>query len=194
MSKTFSKVYNEFKNEDKLEFSLRETSIEGVVRDICNGTSELGIIVITDVQKKMWQHLLNMRNLEFHEMYKRKPYVRVGVNSSLYNKECINVEELKAHTQIRFGEKLNSELNYNLEMEMLGIKDIDKVIYVNDMTTFKNVMRNTDAYSIGQIIEDDELKDYGIKSISIAKCNMHFQVGWIKRKKETISKEGNKTA
>ncbi|MGL5328436.1 MAG: LysR family transcriptional regulator [Peptostreptococcaceae bacterium] len=181
-------IYNDINYYKKLKISLKETHKEKIIQDVANMDSEVGILILSNIQEKLWNNILEINKLEFNEIAKEKVYVYMGEKNSLYKKDKIYTYELKDKVCIYLVEDITSSVVYNIEFDALKFFNKDKALYFNDKETIYNFLSKTDAYAIGSVWSGmDNIK--GVKGIPIAEENIEFKIGWIKRKKEELSDE-----
>ena len=60
---------------DKYEFAIRETRTREVIEDVASFKSDIGILYLSDFNRKVIQSLLNARDLAFHKLIECKAYV-----------------------------------------------------------------------------------------------------------------------
>jgi DNA-binding transcriptional LysR family regulator len=180
-------IYNniDYKN---IKISLKETHKENVIKDVANMDSEIGMLILSNIQERLWRNILEVNKLEFNEIAKDKVYIYVGENNPLYNKDVIYAHELKDFICVNLVEDQVSSSIYSIELDSLNILNKDRSIYLNDKETIAHFILKTDAYSLGSGWSSVDKRE-GIKAIPFADDSIDFSIGWIKRKREELSNE-----
>lgn len=180
-------VLVEFYNSNEyIEITLKEERVANIIESVASLQSDIGIIEINDVQKKDVHHLLETKNLEYHQLATDTWYVHVGKNSPFYNKEVIEMSEIVNSTVIRAPDDYFSNLSYLIEVDGIHFTQFEKTMFINDYATRLRVLSMTDTISIETSWNKDIEKGLGVRAIPIANCNIQISIGWIKRKKENI--------
>lgn len=187
VSDVLIKIYSEI-NSKNIKIALKETHRENVVQDVANMDSEIGIIIVSNLQEKLWNNILEIHKLEFNEISKDKMHIYVGEKNPLYNNEIIYPHELKDMVCIYLAEEPISVLSYNVEINTIPYFNKKKAIYLNDKETIANFILGTDVYTFASVWNSID-KTKGIRAIPLVNTNVEFKIGWIKRKREELSDE-----
>lgn len=184
------KVLGEFHNRNKeqyIEVTLKEERVQNIIESVVNLQSDIGIIEINDVQKKEVRHLLESKNLEYHELAKNTWYAHVGKSSPFYNQETIEMSQLVDCTIMRSPDDYFSNLSYLFEVDGIHFTQFEKTMFVNDYFTRLRLLNMTDMVCIETAWDKELEKEISVRAIPIANCNIQISMGWIKRKKENLS-------
>ncbi len=172
----------------KVKIAIKETHKEKIIEDVASMKSEIGILAISNIQERVWNSMLETKNLEFNPILKDKVYIYVGESSPLYNKEIITSEDLNDHICVHLVEEPINALTYSIELDSIGLANKDRAIYLNDKETIVQFILQTNAYAVGSGFNKIE-RIRGIKAIPFKTENVYFTIGWIKRKREELSEE-----
>ena len=74
--KSFVEMVKKF-NTNEYEFAIRETKTNEVIEDVANLKSEIGILYLSDFNRKVIQNLLKTKDLEFHHLIDCKAFVYI---------------------------------------------------------------------------------------------------------------------
>lgn len=184
----FYEFYKHFDGKD-IEFVIKETDRDGVIQEVEKGEAGLGVIILTNVQMKMWKHILKRKNIDFTPFIKGKPCIYVSKESVLGENKVLTKEGVVNHTNVRFYEAYKSNLNYNFELDLIGFNDIKRVIYVKDATIANELVEKIDGYTIGVKWDGYERKNRKLKPIKVAENDITFTMGYIKKKDRRLSSE-----
>ena len=180
----FVDVIKEF-GKESYTFKLRETKTYEILDDVSNFDSELGIIYISDFNKKIIKKILEDKNLEYELLFEVKPHVFISNNSSLKEKDIISLQDLSNHPYLSFEQKDHDSSYY--EEELIHINP-NKKIKVSDRATLFNLLIGLDGYTISSGVIDEKLNK-GIISRPL-NDNTKIYIVIIKRKNTYLSKIG----
>lgn len=121
----------------------------------------------------------------FHDTW----FVNVGKYSPLYERETINIRELKDFPVIRKPDDYYSNLSHYLEIDGVKLTEFDKVFFTNENSTILTMLKNTDVFRFGPGISRADFLEHGIRTIPIENCDVLIKMGWIKRTRENTSQE-----
>lgn len=187
LANILSEIYNNVDCKN-IKISLNETHKENVIKDVANMNSEIGMLILSNIQERLWRNILEVNKLEFNEIAKDKMYIYVGENNPLYNKDVIYAHELKDFICVSLVEDQVSSSIDSIELDAVDILNKDRAIYLNDKETIINFISKTDAYALGSGWNSVGKRE-GIKAIPFANDSIGFSIGWIKRKREELSDE-----
>lgn len=166
---------------------ILETSTEEVLNNIATLKSEIGFVTVNDLQLPALKKILELKDLELHEISEGPLYVHVGCQNPLFGRECIHARELLPHTYISLPEDFFSNLNQLLNLDGIRIIDFSKSLKINNYHAIINMVKRTDAFILGNQWQMEELQKGQICSILLEKCSVRKKLFWIKRKKEILS-------
>lgn len=184
------KALGEFYNRNKdqyIEVTLKEERVQNTIESVANLQSDIGIIEVNNVQKKEVRHILESKNLEYHQFAQSTWYAHVGKNSPFYNEEIIKMSQLVDCTIMRAPDDYFSNLSYLFEVDGVQFTQFEKAVFVNDYFTRLRLLNMTDMVCIETAWDKELEKEIGVRAIPIANCNIQISMGWIKRKKENLS-------
>lgn len=186
----FYDFYNKAESEC-FQFDIRENCREKIVEAVEKSIAEIGFIIVTNVQSKLWKYFLKQKNIEFNELMRGEPCVYLGRNNKLADREILSAEDLKSYTNVRCYAGQESSLNYSLEQSLLGFEegDINKKICLNDMDVCNELINRIDGYSIGVTWNNIKCSNIAVKEIPLNENSITFTLGWIKKKNVELSEE-----
>ena len=91
------------------EFAIRETKTADVISDVSTMKSEVGVLYLSDFNRKALLKLLHSANLEFHHLIDCQAYVYLWKNHPLANEKSISYSQLAKYPCLSFeqGDKLS---------------------------------------------------------------------------------------
>ena len=152
--KSFVEMVKQF-DTDEYEFAIRETKTREVIEDVTTGKSEVGILYLSDFNRKAIGKFLKGSQLEFHPLIKCEPYVYLWKGHPLANKKSIRLEDLRDYPCLSF-EQGPSGAFYFAE-EILSTYDYIRTIKATDRATMLNLMVGLNGYTLCSGIICEEL-------------------------------------
>lgn len=186
--KSFVEMVKKF-NLDEYEFAIRETKTKDVIDDVANLRSEIGILYLSDFNRKVITQNLKAKNLEFHHLKDFKAYVYIWRNHPLAGRKEITLAELKDFPCLSFEQ--GSDAPYYYAEEILSDKEYNRTIKANDRATILNLMRGLNGYTLccGVISEDLNGDEY-ITIPFKGSGNRIMEIGYITKKNFMLNKIG----
>ena len=152
--KSFVEMVKQF-NTDEYEFAIRESKTRDVLEDVTTGKSEVGILYLSDFNRKAIGKFLKSSQLEFHPLIKCEPYVYLWKGHPLAGQKSIRLEELRDYPCLSF-EQGPSGAFYFAE-EILSTYDYIRTIKATDRATMLNLMVGLNGYTLCSGIICEEL-------------------------------------
>ncbi len=157
--KSFVEMVKQY-NLSEYEFAIRETKTKDVIDDVSFGRSEIGILYLSDFNRKAIEKLLHTNNLEFHHLIDCDAYVYLWKGHPLAGKKSIRFEELADYPCLSFEQGAQS--SFYLAEEILSTAEYPRTIKANDRATILNLMVGLNGYTLcsGIICEELNGSDY----------------------------------
>ncbi len=152
--KSFVEMVKQF-DTDEYEFAIRESKTRDVIEDVTTGKSEVGILYLSDFNRKAIGKFLKSSQLEFHPLIKCEPYVYLWKGHPLAGQKSIRLEELRDYPCLSF-EQGPSGAFYFAE-EILSTYDYIRTIKATDRATMLNLMVGLNGYTLCSGIICEEL-------------------------------------
>ena len=152
--KSFVEMVKQF-DTDEYEFAIRESKTRDVIEDVTTGKSEVGILYLSDFNRKAIGKFLKSSQLEFHPLIKCEPYVYLWKGHPLAGNKSIRLEELRDYPCLSF-EQGPSGAFYFAE-EILSTYDYIRTIKATDRATMLNLMVGLNGYTLCSGIICEEL-------------------------------------
>ena len=86
--KSFVEMVKQF-DTDEYEFAIRESKTRDVIEDVAAGKSEVGILYLSDFNRKAIGKFLKSNQLEFHPLINCEPYVYLWKGHPLADKDTL---------------------------------------------------------------------------------------------------------
>ncbi len=192
--KSFVEMVKQF-DTDEYEFAIRESKTKDVIDDVTTGKSEIGILYLSDFNRKAIGKFLKSNQLEFHPLIKCEPYVYLWKGHPLAKKKSIRLEELRDYPCLSF-EQGPSGAFYFAE-EILSTYDYIRTIKATDRATMLNLMVGLNGYTLcsGIICEELNGSDYVAVAFEDEEEEVaagRMEIGYIVKENMILSQMGEK--
>lgn len=163
-----------------------------VIMDVSTMKSEIGVLYLSDFNRKSMEKLLNSANLEFHPLIECDAYVYLWKGHPLAKEACITMKQLENYPCLAFEQGDNS--SFYLSEELLPTNEYSQIIHANDRATMLNLMVGLNGYTLcsGLICEDLNGNDYRAVPFKNSEGpeENKMEVGYVTRKNLILSKLG----
>ena len=143
--KSFVEMVKQF-NMDEYEFAIRETKTREVIDDVAVGRSEIGILYLSDFNRKAIEKILKSNSLEFHHLIDCDAYVYIWKNHPLAKKKVIRFDDLKDYPCLSFEQ--GAAGSFYFAEEILSTSEYPRTIKANDRATMLNLMVGLNGYTL----------------------------------------------
>lgn len=174
------------------EFAIRETKTYEVITDVGNLKSEIGILYLSDFNRKIITKLLHEQNLAFHPLIECKAYVYMWRSHPLAAKASVDLQDLAAYPCLSFEQGENSSVYF--AEEILSENEYQRIIKANDRATMLNLMVGLNGYTLcsGIICEELNGSDYVAVPFTGDEQNRNslMEIGYITKQDAILSRIG----
>ena len=189
--KSFVEMVKHF-NTAEYEFAIRETRTREVIEDVHTAKSEIGIIYLSDFNRKIITNLLKANGLEFHKLIDCNAYVYLWKGHPLADCKSIRFKQLSDYPCLSFEQ--GSEGSFYLAEEILSTEEYTRTIKANDRATMLNLMIGLNGYTLcsGIICEELNGTDYVAVPFEAEgeKLDNQMEIGYIVKKNLIMSEMG----
>ena len=126
-------------------FSILESTTQKVIDDVSSGKSEVGVIFLSDFNRKGIEELLRENGLTFKKIVKCRIYVYLGRNHPLGGNEIIDYDSIIQYPLLTYEQGENSPLF--MAEEILGEQDYPYVIKVSDRASMLQIMQKVNGFT-----------------------------------------------
>ena len=186
--KSFVEMVKKF-NIDEYNFAIRETKTKEVIDDVAGLKSEIGILYLSDFNRKYITYLLKERELEFHHLIDCKAYAYMWKNHPLASRKSVNLKDLSDYPCLSFEQSESG--SYYFAEEILSTNEYHRTIKANDRATMLNLMVGLNGYTLcsGIISEEINGSDYVAIPFKDAKGedDRTMEIGYIVKKNFMLS-------
>ena len=189
--KAFVDMAKEF-DMSKYAFAIRETRTAEVIRDVSTMRSEIGILYLSDFNRKSLEKMMKSAGLEFHYLIECQAYVYLWKNHPLAGEDSISFQQLADYPCLAFEQGEDS--SFYLAEEILSTNEYPRIIHANDRATMLNLMVGLNGYTLCSGIICEELNGNEFAAVPFRgdeeNQNSRMEIGYIVRKNTILSKMG----
>ena len=186
--KSFVEMVRQFGTEE-YEFAIRETRTRDVIDDVFTGKSEIGILYLSDFNRKPLEKLLHANGLEFHPLTQCAAYVYLWKGHPLAAKPVIRFEDLAPYPCLSFEQGDGSSFYY--AEEILSTADYPRTIKATDRATMLNLMVGLNGYTLCSGVISEELNGSDYIAVPFeaddSAVGKRMEIGYITKKNMILS-------
>lgn len=174
------------------DIDFQETTIEGCIKNVESDVSEFAILVVDDFQKGLINGLCARKELTCLKLDEGDPYIHVHRNHPLVCQNDIVPGRLSLYPFVCL--KMDEYAKLSVEKQRQAYPDfcVPRSITVNHYHTYLNIVKNSDAYIMGNKWQISELEKMGIQSARLAFISHKLYLMIIKKKFVPFSWEAKK--
>lgn len=176
----------------KYEFAIRETRTLDVIEDVSTMRSEIGILYLSDFNRRIITKLLSSNDLEFRKLIDCQAYVYLWRGHPLAGCRSITFSQLADYPCLSFEQGGNS--SFYFAEEILSTNEYPRMIKTCDRATMLNLMIGLNGYTLcsGIICEELNGSDYVAVPFEADELNPNsaMEIGYIVRKNSLLSEMG----
>lgn len=189
--KSFVEMVKKFNTND-YEFAIRETKTREVIDDVASLRSELGILYLSDFNRKIILNLLKAKDLEYHHLINCKAFVYIWKGHPLAKNSSISFSELADYPCLSFEQ--GDGASYFFAEEILSTDEYHRTIKANDRATMLNLMIGLNGYTLCSGIICEELNGGEYIAVPFREESEHInrimEIGYITKKNFNLSTIG----
>ena len=172
----------------KITTRLTEESSYVLAEQVNRRELDLGVIMMSNIERASWEATLREYQLEYHELFNDQMYFWVGQAHKLYQQDGITMAEALQYPFITYRNLLN---NFNRSMLLEYNKSLD-IIQLDDRESLYEYLRKSQAITVTPMCtlsQEDYYLNGIVKPLRITDLEWVTQVGMIYRKDEALSIE-----
>ena len=189
--KAFVDMAKEF-DMSKYEFAIRETRTAEVIRDVSTMKSEIGVLYLSEFNRKSLEKMLRSAGVVFHHLIDCQAFVYLWKNHPLAGEESIRFEQLEPYPCLAFEQ--GDDSSFYLAEEILSTNEYPRIIRANDRATMLNLMVGLKGYTLCSGIICEELNGNEFVAVPFQddeeNRNSTMEIGYIVRKNMIPSRMG----
>ena len=174
----------------EISIEHRTGNVEEIVSHIIRGISDFGILYVAQKQFLAFQNVITAKKLSFHTLGTRNACLYVGPNSPLYNRSCINFEELYKLKYVRgINDYFSIEDGLNaIEAGLIREDFLNAGISSNSEHLANYALLSTDLVFLGICV--DPMENYykeSIHRLEIQGENSQLIIGYLTQQNRNLS-------
>ncbi|MBR2257136.1 MAG: LysR family transcriptional regulator [Blautia sp.] len=173
------------------DFSIRETQTRQVITDVGSLKSEIGILYLSSLNRKVLKKILTEQELDFHPLIKCRAYVYLWGQHPLAGEQSIRFDQLEPYPCLSFEQ---GENDFFFSEEILSENIYPQTVKVSDRSTMLNLMVGLNGYTLCSGIISSDLNGDGYVAIPFHEDeenpNSIMEIGYITKKNCVLSKTG----
>lgn len=177
----------------KYEFAIRESKTLDVINDVSTLRSEIGILYLSDFNRKAILKLLVLNNLEFHKLIDCSAYVYLWKGHPLAKEKSIHFSQLDEYPCLSFEQGDNG--SFYFAEEILSTNEYPRTIKACDRATMLNLMVGLNGYTLCSGIICEELNGTDFAAVPFEADDLNpnsvMEIGYLVRKNTLLSHMGN---
>ncbi len=159
-------------------FNYRETTTSGIIEDVRNGYSELGILFCSSYNQMIMRNIFADNDLIFNDILWQKPHILISHRHPLASKSVVRPEDLKDYPCVTYDRGRGASTFF--AEEVLCERPCNQMITVTDRSTVASLLNAMQAYNISTGILSSMMGD-GIVSVPLD-TEEYIRVIYIRRK------------
>lgn len=171
------------------EFSIYETTLEPLIEQVAEGTSELGLAVVNDHQLPLFARMSQARGLELTDLDDgRESCVHVHTSHPLAQYSQICCRQLFEYPRVLPPDDLFGHLNQTVRYEVGRPADMPRrPISINNYHTMLRMLQHTPSYMVGHRWQTQELAASDILTIPLRDAPVYQNLLLVRRQRQDLS-------
>lgn len=158
---------------DLYDFSFRETETYGIIEDVAEMRSALGILYLNEFNEDVLRKIFRERDCEFTEIIEAKPHVFLSRDHPLADRPYVRLKELQAYPYLFYDQGRHNSFYFS--EELFSTEEHARKVRVSDRATLFNLLVGIKGYTVCSGVHDFELTNPKIVAIPLKhKGSMHI--------------------
>lgn len=131
---------------DQFHYVLLDRTTQGVIDDVSNGTTELGVVVVTSKKEPVLSAAFAEAGLEFTELATSSPRIALPASHPLVNAKKLELEQLADYTYVYFSQGPDAPAAFYEE----ALSDVEraKSVACTDRATLTELIMAINGYTV----------------------------------------------
>ena len=172
------------------EIQMIETTAEEVFENVENSKSEVGIMILNDMQLVIFKKMAEIKEIDYEELGIGPIYIHMNENDPLAKKDTIRFSDLIDKTFIHLPNDFFSDINKSLEINGIQLSAFPKILIMRNYHAMLSIAKHTSSFLIGHKWQVEELKHSHMKSLLLMDNDLQKHFIIIKRKNHVLSSAG----
>ena len=174
---------------DAYEYAFRDRTTHGVIADVADGASELGVLVETTRTRDELEAAFAQTGVEFVELIESSPRVALPASHPLVNAKELTLEQLEDYPYIYFEQEPDAPTY--LAEEALADEKRHKGIACTDRASLSELIVALNGYTVTSGILVGISDGASLTTVPLA-TDVKLHLGYITKKGATLSETGEK--
>lgn len=149
---------------------LREGNREELVMLVCGGALSICNVHFMSSDREAFLAELESLSLDYTLLSECPVCAQVAEDHPLAGEESVTLDMLKPYPRVAFLDEDFTGINYVSDMTQYDRKNIRRRIVLQERGTHREIITNTQGYSLGAYYDIDHDTDTGIRLPSVIKC------------------------
>ena len=181
----------------KYELAIRETKTIEVIQEVSTMKSEIGVLYLSEFNRKSMEKLFKSANLEFHPLISCKAYVYLWKGHPLADESFLQWSKLGKNSLTCLLNRVDNS-SFILAEELLPTNEYSQIIHANDRATMLNLMIGLNGYTLCSGLICEELNGSDYRAVPFrndgrfddSQEENQMEIGYVTRKNLILSKLG----
>ncbi|MCF0135063.1 MAG: LysR family transcriptional regulator [Lachnospiraceae bacterium] len=191
--KCFAEMVKQF-HTDEYDLAIRECRTRDVIGDVISSRSEIGILYLSDFNRKAITKILNENDLQFIKLVDCEACVYLWKEHPLARQKSIRFDQLREYPCLSFEQGADS--SYYFSEELMSTEEYARAIKINDRATVLNLMVALNGYTLCSGLICEELNGSEYVAIPLEGdpeiMGGTMEIGYITKKNMILSKRGER--
>lgn len=174
---------------DSYHYALRDRTTRGVMEDVRNGVSELGVIVEISNTRDELEQAIEAMGLQFHELATSSPRVSLPKSHPLVNSESLSLEQLTDYPYVYFSQ--GKDVPPAFYEEALSEVPRKKKVTTTDRATLSELIMALNGYTVTSGIFVGITDGTALTTIPL-ETDVVLHLGYIAKKDADLSDAGKR--
>lgn len=161
---------------DEYDFSFRETETHGIIEDVAEMRSALGILSVNDFNESVLSRMFRERDCVFTEIVEAKPHVFLSREHPLAQKAYVRLQELQGYPYLFYDQGRHQSFYFS--EELFCTEEHARKVRVSDRATLFNLLIGINGYTVCSGVHDAELTNPKIVALPL-KHKGTLRIGYI---------------
>ncbi len=163
-------------DENKYEFTLRESRTHDIIEDVRTSRSELGVLFLSSFNREVMLRIIQNADLKFTSLFSAAPHVFISRNNPLASKKIVTLDDLKTFPRLTYEQGVKNSFYYSEELHSMA--ESPKNIIVTDRATLFNLLIGLNGYTISSGILSSDLNGTNVIAIPLD-SRERMEIGYI---------------
>lgn len=168
---------------DEYHYALYDRTTRGVIDDVVNGTSDLGVIFQTSETAEGLNAVLEAEGCEFHELVRSAPRVALPASHPMVNAASLTLEDMADYPYLYFDQGSDAPMHFF--EEALSTTPRAKTIACTDRASLSELIVALNGYTVTSGILVGISDGAGLSTVPL-QTDIELHLGYVTRKGATL--------